>query len=356
MSAGGIAARRVVVLSESAAERESITRILQRATFSVLSVGDAKAAVAAVGREAPYVVLFAWPSAGGPELARLLASADASRQTYLVALLDPASGGKDIQPALAAGVHDVLIRPFVDGELVGRLQAPARLARWTRAAAMPSALTQTTSLDVKRLSVWKNLGAIVAEDLAQLVGHPVQATSGWPSVLGGDLRCATVPMSLARDEVEVLVSVAADAPALAWLGSALLGDAPSTEAALNDVLREIASTAGGAVKRVAAPENVTLTSGIPVTVASVRAHGDGVAAFGLSIEGGRVTLAVVGEVRRRENRQVRASELCEGMVIVNDVRSESGALLVTAGSRLTRTTAERLARLLGAKVLVDVAA
>ena len=43
------------------------------------------------------------------------------------------------------------------------------------------------------------------------------------------------------------------------------------------------------------------------------------------------------------------------MVIVHDVRSESGALLVTAGSRLTKTTAERLGRLLGPKVFVEVA-
>jgi hypothetical protein len=43
------------------------------------------------------------------------------------------------------------------------------------------------------------------------------------------------------------------------------------------------------------------------------------------------------------------------MVVVNDVRSKSGALLVTAGSRLTRTTAERLGSLLGPRLFVEVA-
>lgn len=343
---------RVVVLSESASERESITRTLQRAAFSVQAVGDPKAAVSAVGREVTDVILLSWPNGGGAELVRLVRGADASGQMHLVALLDPTSGGRDIQPALAAGVNDVLFRPFVDAELVARLQS--RATRWSRGTGK-SALESSNRVDVTRLGMWKSLGAIVADEFAQLLGESVAATPGWPTSLGSEQPGAAILMSLARDEVEVLISVAADATALGWLGRTLLGDPSPNEAALKDVLRELASTAGGAVKRVALTENVTLTTGLPTNVLSVRHQGEGIASHGLPFDGGKATVAVVGEARRRENRQVRASQLVEGMVIVNDVRSESGALLVTAGSRLTKTTAERLARMLGAKVLVDVA-
>ncbi len=47
------------------------------------------------------------------------------------------------------------------------------------------------------------------------------------------------------------------------------------------------------------------------------------------------------------NRRVRVlgARLKEGMVVATDVKSETGVLLVRAGTRLTETTAEKLARL-----------
>ena len=117
-------------------------------------------------------------------------------------------------------------------------------------------------IDVTRLAMWKKLGAIMADEFAQLLGETVAPTAGWPASLGRDQPGATILMSLARDEVEVLVSVAADASALAWLGRTLLSESAPSDAALKDVLRELASTAGGAVKRVALAENVTLTTGL----------------------------------------------------------------------------------------------
>jgi len=341
---------RVVVLSQSATEREAISRTLRRASFEVQVAGDAKSAATAVQRDAPDVVLLSWPPSGGLELVRLLRGADATKHAHLVALLDASSGGREIQPALAAGVNEVLIRPFVDAELVGRLQAPARLAKWFPSTGSKPTTESPSSFE--RLAVWKRLGEVVAEDLAQLVGQTVRATPGWPEKFGRDVRCATIPLSLARDGIEVLVSVAADPWALGWIGSTLLGNPGANEAALSDALRELASTAGGAVKRVAMAENVTLTTGLPVNATSVRSSGERVAAFMLPFEDGRATVA--GHVLRA-HPAVRAPELSEGMVVVNDVRSESGALLVTAGSRLTRTTAERLARMLGPKVLIEVA-
>jgi CheY-like chemotaxis protein len=345
---------RVVVFIDNVAEREAIARTLARSTFSVQPVADAKSAAVAIGREATDVILLSWPSLGGADLVRVVRAADASGNAYVVALLDASSGGRDIQPALKAGADDVLIRPFVDAELVARLQAPGKLARWMRSPAKGAASESARAGDLRRLGVWKNLGAVAAEDIAQLVGQAPQITNVWPGGFGRDLACATVSMSFTREQVELVVSVATDAAGLAWLGQRLLGEG-ADEAALKDALRELTGTVAGAVKRGAAPEEVSFTVGLPSNSTSVRFHGDGVTAYSLSFDSGQATLAVVGEIRKRENRQVRASALCEGMVIVNDVRSESGALLVTAGSRLTKTTAERLARLLGSKVLLEVA-
>jgi hypothetical protein len=165
-------------------------------------------------------------------------------------------------------------------------------------------------------------------------------------------------MSLVHEGVELMVSVAADPSTQAWLARALLQNPAPGEAALNDVMRELASTAGGALKRMALQEQVTMTTGLPVNVSAVAPAGENTIAFGLHTLHAahqKATLALAAEVQKRVNRQVKASELREGMVVVHDVRSPSGVLLVTAGSRLTRTTAERLRGFIGPKSLVEVA-
>jgi CheY-like chemotaxis protein len=332
---------RAVIVIEDATDRDTVARTLQRAGISVVAVGDRAAALAAVARDAPQTVVFSWTI--GADFARVVRATDTSGKAYLLALLDPAGARQGIQPALAAGVHDVLIRPFAAAELLARLQKSSRVGSGAR-------------VDLRRLAIWQRLGSLVAANLSEMTGEVVNATPGWPSDLGQPLRCATVPMSLAREGAELMVSVVADPAAGAWLGGALLGDAAAGDAAMNDVLRELASNAGGALKRAALHERITMTIGLPVNVASVRSSGDNTTAFGLVASGREnATLAVVAEIERRESRQVRALELREGMVVVHDIRSTRGALLVTAGSRLTRTTAERLRELLGAAFMVEIA-
>jgi hypothetical protein len=68
-----------------------------------------------------------------------------------------------------------------------------------------------------------------------------------------------------------------------------------------------------------------------------------------------MTIAIIGEVKRRVNRRVEARRLIEGMVVVTDVRNGGGVLLLPSGTRLTSTTAERLSNLLD-HTLIDVAA
>src|SRR3981081_2882067 len=109
---------RVMGLCDKRPEREGSGRSLQRSCLTGDGVADSKAAVAAIAREAPAVLVLSWPASGGADLVRLLRGADASGQMYLVALLEATPAGRDIAQALAAGVHDILRRPIVDVELV----------------------------------------------------------------------------------------------------------------------------------------------------------------------------------------------------------------------------------------------
>ncbi len=348
---------RVVLLNERRAERDAMLRALQDASCSVEPLSDPKATLDAVSREAPQIIVVSVPPTGGPELVSRIRGADPSGQAYLVVVLERTSSGHEVSTLLAAGAHDFLRRPVSDFELVERVKAPARLLRWARSIVKPTAfLEEGRVVNVGRLAVWKNMGSIVAGELGQLVGEPLQASPGWPKRFSGrDLRGATIPMSLASEQVELRISILVDEATLAWLGGALLGDQNAGDAAMNDVLRELANTAAGAVKRAALPENVTLTTGIPFSDHTSRESGEGIRCWCVTCARTNAELAIVGEIRGRENQRIPASSLREGMVLAHDLRSESGALLVTAGSRLTSTTATRLAQMLGPRFVIEVA-
>jgi len=112
--------------------------------------------------------------------------------------------------------------------------------------------------------------------------------------------------------------------------------------------------AGGALKRAALAENVSLTTGIPSTEKFAVPSGAS-ACWSLLSSTGECRLAVVGEARQRTNERVAASLLSEGMILAHDVRNEGGILLAPAGSRLTSTSAAKLAKLLGARFFLEVA-
>lgn len=345
----------VVVLNDKRPERESIVRVLQQASCTVEAFGDTRAAMDRISRAAPQVLVLSWPNARGADLLRTLRGADGSGQMYILAIVDPLPGGCEIAPPLAAGVHDFIRRPLVERELVSRVQAPGRLIQWAKSVTKPEAFDLARAIDITRLTMWKTMGEVVAADLAEMVGNNGPVRPGWPKAFVRDLRGATIPMSLPSDQIQVRVSIVADRPVLQSLGAVLLGDANAEEAAMNDVLRELANTAGGAVKRAAIPEGISLTTGIPLNEAMLPTLNDRTQSWMMPIDTGKSCLAIVGELRSHENQRVAASELCEGMVLVHDLRSEDGTLLVRAGSRLTSTTAARLAQMLGPRFRVEVA-
>lgn len=345
---------RIVLLNPKRVERDAMVRALAHSTYRVEPVGDEPTALAAIARESPAVIVFSVPAAGAPDLVRRLRATDSTGQAYLLALLESTASRKDIASVLDAGVHDFIRRPIVDAELVERVRAPARLIRWAQSLPRTTVFDLASAMDIGRLQAWKNLGTLVADDLSQIATQAFAVREGWPKRFADQLCGATIPMSLAGDQLEVRVSIVVDALTLHWLRGALLGDPNANADATDDALRELANTAGGAVKRAALCENVTLTTGLPSTNHSPSFSGDRVC-WTLSSDGGDVCIAVVGEIRKLANQRVPASELSEGMVLAHDIRNASGILLVPAGSRLTGTSAAKLSAMLGPRFLIEVA-
>jgi hypothetical protein len=137
------------------------------------------------------------------------------------------------------------------------------------------------------------------------------------------------------------------------LSASLLGDADAGDAAVTDMLRELANTAGGAFKRTAMPENAVVTTGLPTDHVLIAAPGATTRTWELTSADG-LCIGIVAEMLALANVQVQAAELREGMVLAGDVHNRAGMLVVPGGTRLTATSAERVASILGA-TLEDVA-
>lgn len=345
---------RIVLLDDKKLERDAMMRAFATAKYNTEGVAEESAALAAITRDPPQVVVFSVPSKGGVDLVRRLKGADTSGQMYILALFDAAPTSRDLAAVLEAGAHDFVRRPLVDVELLERLKAPGRLVRWARSLARPAAFDLSAPLQVSRLKAWANLGELVSGDLSEMAGQAFSLNKAWPATFERDLRGATIQMSLAGEQLELRVSIVVNEAALSWMKSTLLGDANATSEAADDALRELANTAGGALKRAALAENVSLTTGIPSTERFTIPSGASLC-WSLLSSTGECCLAVVGEARQRSNERVKASELSEGMVLAHDVRNEGGILLAPAGSRLTGTSAARLAKLLGARFFLEVA-
>lgn len=344
---------KVLVLDESQYERQALAKTLGEAGFSVEEAKDSKAAFSLLEREPPRVLVMPWPRMGGTDLVKRVRALDSAHHIYVLVLLDK-QPPSEIATIYSAGADDFARRPLAREELVGRVETPRRVEKW-RSGEKQVAFDWSSATDLRHLRACREMGTVVAEEIGQMLGQSMQVTPGWSPEMTADSLSATIPLSLASVQTEVRVSIAVDAASLPGLAGALLGDANSPRDALEDIVREIANTAGGAVKRLAMTEDVTLTTGLPINDKIVGKEDDTTRCWVAQLAEPKIRIGIVGEVRRRENQRLAASLLREGMVVAADLFSDSGALVVRAGTRLSATTAQRVASILGQRHVVEVA-
>jgi CheY-like chemotaxis protein len=344
---------KILIIDENHYDRQSMSQALVQAGFTVEDAKDIKTALVSLEHEQARVIVLGWPKTGGADLVKRLRVYDGSYHTYVLALLDkqPAS---DIPALFAAGADDFMRRPIVREELLGRVEAPRRIEKWA-SAEKKAPFDWSTATDLRHLRACRDMGNVVAEEVSQMLGQPLQVTSGWSPEMNDNFCSATIPLSLASVQTEVRITVVVEGASLPILAGALLGDSNAPREALEDIVREIANIAGGAVKRLAMTEDVTLTTGLPASETVVARDDDTMRCWLARLTDPQVCIGIIGEVRRRENQRVTAASLREGMVVAADLFSDSGALVVRAGTRLSATTAQRVAAILGQRFVVEVA-
>lgn len=338
----------------TSAEHEGLARLVQGVATAPHTVGgfDHEHIEAEIRRQPPDVLVIDLPGSGGPDLVRRLRAADPSGLMYVISVVGEHLPARASTSALASGSHDVLCAPYTTQELCARIDVHRRLRGWVTSKGTPALKPPRTEL--VELRAWDFLGDVIADDLEAMFGRPLEIDQRWlPD--SESLQLATIAMSLAAEQLELCISIVADTGSRTWLGQALLGDPAAPDDALDDVMREMANVAGGALKRAALIEGPVLSTGIPVDGRSLPGRESGARCWTIRLENENM-VGVIGEVRRRAIRRIPAVRLREGMIIVTDVRSRAGALLLASGTRLTSTSAERLSALLDDGTLVDVTA
>jgi hypothetical protein len=198
--------------------------------------------------------------------------------------------------------------------------------------------------------MWNQLHEIVGAELGELIGESFTPATQAPREV---VQTSAIPLTLTAEHLQLRIGLGIDGCTMGALQSTLLGGDTSTEA-MADAMREIANTAGGAVKRAALAAGVEFSIGLPSNTNLVacegRAHHR---AWTLRAPSG-VELACVVIASSTAPKVVATRDLREGMVLARDVRNAMGTLIAPAGTNLTRTTVEQLSRILGAAASLEV--
>ncbi len=122
----------VLAVDDDPMTLQVITRLLARNGHTVFTAADGEAALAAIDRHQPDVILLdvVLPVMDGFEVCRLVKDNDATRLTPVVLLTGLSSPGHRVR-GIEAGADEFLSKPFDTGELEARVQSLMKLKRYT---------------------------------------------------------------------------------------------------------------------------------------------------------------------------------------------------------------------------------
>ncbi len=326
-----------LLVSHDATTVALVSRALATADHSLEAVSDYDAAARRLGRVGVDCVLTEWllPGVDGMELIRRNGNAFPAVPVIMISeLAQPEARAH----ALRAGAEGYVLKPVLAPSILWAIQG----IRKASSSSEGEGAREIVRRRVMRHPVWNGFDGLVTAWLSELTGIPLE-----PALEPMVRRETGVGLSLGmfdpvtRAEIHYVIRFSQASGAL--LAASMVGPRANAEGdVLTHVLGELC---GGLLERA---RMLLRPAGFDfvLTGAGAKRPGtlprDAIATRGVLLEGGGASVAVGLGLRTSRASFVGASALEENMVVIEDIRTPRGALLVPAGTRLTSVMAAKL--------------
>jgi DNA-binding NarL/FixJ family response regulator len=355
--------------------------ILEGSAHIVTVVTTTQAAISDIANEPPDVAFVAWDPTTSvlPMLAQAIRKSDeATRMCRFVVAMVEDDSSPTRMAAYEAGADEIVRTSAGHRELVGLLHLAERIVRLeqrlhSRVMDLESALRRLELAAVRRgqalaallptggaassfllSQAWAKLEEILTVMCNDYLGggFSLVARAGLP-----EPNCPGASITLTDVEHELIIGLFFGAPGSSAraIATAFCGDPELVDEAMQqDVLLELANSGMGAVKAAFSAEKFPFAGAVPKPIklaAPDKWFEQADAKRALAFHSDKATVHVLVSVRHLPRTRVPAHSLREGMVLANDVANDAGLLIARAGTRLTETTAEKIARLVPKKII-----
>lgn len=308
------------------------------------SVDDGVAAQALLTSQSFGLVVLDWfvPRQDGLALTRLLRKAGSKAR---VVLLSAVEGDAARRFAFECGVDAFLPHPVDASTLLAASGVLTEETAMQAAAPEAPSAPAAPNRGVAQTSAWKSIDRMICDAVRSFSGLDVRL--GAQVRLGPTDCCATLRAAEAKLGLEIGVAVLASQSSLAALTSHLIGGDEAPKEMLDDILRELVNVAGGVLKTSLTLDGMACTIGLPksgsadIFLPFAELYGT-TRRFGMAVPGSNVEMGFAIGFRSTAPVELSIRRLREDMVLVSDLRTPAGALVVPAGTRLTASMAERL--------------
>ncbi len=350
---------KVLIADHDLAATRSIRGALEKAGHTVTSETTGESALKRLEGEGAFdllIVEWMMPDLDGTTLIRHVRSRLPHQPAIL--LMSVLGGPVARAHALHVGADELLVKPFATVPLLLAVKnVCGRPRRAPPEASASMVVGRRKNHPLEATAAWGAARQTIRETLSGCTSLEITPTNiARPSEEIG----ATLGMVDVEHQLELVIGAFASRATGSALAYAMIGDAATDETILREMLGELCNNILGAMKTAMRLEDFTFTLALP-TPADPPAAGtftqtlEAVATYEYTAP--NVEIQVVVGVRPTGNITVFVEALTENMVLAESVLNEAGILVLAAGTRLTPTTAGRLAHHLpGRKVRVCIAA